>query len=102
MQAIRAARQAAPMIQKRNLTAGSGIGQMLYTNVWKKSTISYVTYILVGCVAIEMVFGSVSQQIWDNANKGVSFIFLANSVPLSHIIFTHRTVCAHPYMFVYG
>ena len=75
MQAIRVARQAAPMLQKRNLTAGSGIGQTLYNNVWKKSTISYVTYILVGCVAIEMIFGNVSQSIWDNANKGVSIEF---------------------------
>lgn len=74
MQAIRAARVVAPVMQRRSMsTPGAGIGQALYQNVWKKSTISYITYIVVGCVAIEAVFGNVSQSIWDNANKGKQF-----------------------------
>ena len=43
-----------------------------YENIWKKSNILYITYIVVGCVLIEVVYGSVTTAIWDNYNQGVS------------------------------
>lgn len=78
MQAFRAIRPLSQRVptQTRGIASSKGIPQMLYNNVWKKSTVAYVTYIIVGCVAIEAVFGSVTQSIWDNANKGVSVAFL--------------------------
>ena len=42
-----------------------------YENVWKKSNILYVTYLVVGCVVIEVVYGSVTTAVWDNYNQGV-------------------------------
>lgn len=42
-----------------------------YENVWKKSNILYITYIVVGCVLIEVVYGSVTTAVWDSYNQGV-------------------------------
>jgi len=49
-----------------------GIPQALYNNVWRKSNIMYITYIVAGCVVIEVVYGSVTTSIWETRNKGVS------------------------------
>ena len=74
MQAARSVgRLARPVVQQRKMSTGGPLPQMLDKMVWKKSTISYITYIVVGCVAIEAIFGNVSQNIWDNANKGKQF-----------------------------
>ena len=48
----------------------------LYQGVWKKSNIMYITYVVVGCVAIEVIYGSVTTKIWESANAGVSALFL--------------------------
>lgn len=45
----------------------------LYQNVWKKSNILYITYIVVGCVVLEVVYGGVTTTIWDTYNQGVRF-----------------------------
>lgn len=50
----------------------SNIPQTLYKNVWRKSTILYITYIVTGCVFIEAVYGGVTNSLWDNYNRGVS------------------------------
>jgi hypothetical protein len=70
-------RRTLPMLSKlgqrqmsSNAPGFGAIPKSLYNNVWKKSNIMYITYIVVGCVAIEVVYGSVTQSIWDNANKG--------------------------------
>ena len=68
-------RVARPLLQQRNMSTGGGLPGALDKYVWRKSTISYITYIVVGCVAIEAVFGNVSQSIWDNENSGVSAFF---------------------------
>jgi hypothetical protein len=81
MQAFRAAR---PLTSRlggaRGIASSKGVPQMLYNNVWKKSTVAYITYIIVGCVAIEAVFGSVTQSIWDSANQGVRYLFKHDEV----------------------
>lgn len=38
--------------------------------MWKKSNILYLTYIVVGCVVLEVVYGSVTDSIWESNNKG--------------------------------
>lgn len=42
-----------------------------YENVWKKSNILYITYIVVGCVLIEVVYGTATTAVWDGFNQGV-------------------------------
>lgn len=44
----------------------------LYNNVWRKSTILYITYVLSGCIVLEAIYGSVTNFIWESNNKGVS------------------------------
>ena len=48
-----------------------GVPQALYKNVWRKSNIMYITYIVAGCVAIEAVYGGVTNAVWDGYNRGV-------------------------------
>ena len=58
--------------------AGVSIPQTLYKNVWRKSTILYITYIVTGCVVIEGIYGGVTNSLWDTYNRGVSravFVF---------------------------
>ena len=38
--------------------------------MWKKSNILYLTDIVVGCVVLEVVYGSVTDSIWESSNKG--------------------------------
>eukprot|EP01038_Epipyxis_sp_PR26KG_P001145 gene1145-1601_t len=42
----------------------------LQSNVWRKSNILYITYIVVGCVAIELVYGKTIDLIWEKNNDG--------------------------------
>ena len=54
-------------------TAVGGLPRALYNNVWRKSNILYITYIVAGCVVIEVVYGSATNAIWEGRNKGVRF-----------------------------
>ena len=56
---------------KRNSSSFDSIGSALQRNVWQKSTTAYITYVLVGCVVAEAVYGTVTNGIWEFANKGV-------------------------------
>lgn len=47
------------------------ISSWLAKNVWGKSNAMYVTYIFAGCVAIEFVYGGVTNALWDINNSGV-------------------------------
>ena len=81
---LRALRSSAPrsaVLGRRAASSGGGSGaassvggipQALYNNVWRKSNIMYITYIVAGCVVIEVVYGSVTTSIWETRNKGVS------------------------------
>ena len=51
-------------------SAARGVPIQLYQNVWRKSNILYVTYIVAGCVALEILYGGITNGIWDAANKG--------------------------------
>ena len=53
----------------------------LYNGVWRKSNIMYITYVVVGCVAIEVVYGAVTNKIWESANSGVSVSDLFSLAP---------------------
>ena len=53
------------------LRTASSLPSFLYNNVWRKSSVVYITYVLTGVVVIESVYGSVTDWIWDKANEGV-------------------------------
>lgn len=67
---VKPAVNAARLFQ-RNSSTFESIGSTLQRNVWQKSTTAYITYILVGCVFAEAVYGTVTNGIWESANKGV-------------------------------
>jgi hypothetical protein len=56
----------------------AGLSEALYNNLWKKSNISYITYIVTGCVVLEAVYGKVTNFIWESYNYGVSLLFFSN------------------------
>ena len=56
---------------KTSTSSGANIPSSLYANVWKKSNILYITYVVVGCVILEGVYGGVTSSIWNTYNKGV-------------------------------
>ena len=71
------------MFSKRFARAGVGVfsaakrqnatatGNFLMNNVWLKSTPLYLTYIFVGAIAVEVVYGQVTTAFWESINKGV-------------------------------
>lgn len=59
---------------KTSTSSSANIPSALYANVWKKSNILYITYVVVGCVILEGVYGGVTSSIWNSYNKGVSKI----------------------------
>lgn len=61
---------AARMGMRSASSAAAGVPQQLYQNVWRKSNILYVTYIVAGCVVLEVFYGGITNGIWDAANKG--------------------------------
>lgn len=46
--------------------------EILYTRVWKKSTIRYLAYVAAGCVVVDVAYDAVGNSIWEANNKGVS------------------------------
>lgn len=89
---VRAARRVQPA-QARSMS--NGIGGFLQRNVWKKSGIAYATYVVVGSIICELIYGNVTQGIWDSVNKGVSLPLLVYMSVLvyyfSIIIFRNNT-----------
>mmetsp|Transcript_10265 Transcript_10265/g.14568 ORF Transcript_10265/g.14568 Transcript_10265/m.14568 type:complete len:104 (-) Transcript_10265:128-439(-) len=43
-----------------------------YEHIFKKN-ITYVTYIVGGCVILELLYGKLIDNIWDSVNKGKQF-----------------------------
>ena len=50
----------------------SSLPSTLYKNVWRKSNILYITYVAAGCVVIEVIYGNLTNFIWESYNYGVS------------------------------
>ena len=50
----------------------SSVPAQLMTNVWRKSNILYITYVIAGCVVLEGIYGSFTNAVWDTYNSGVS------------------------------
>lgn len=49
----------------------SSVPSTLYNKVWRKSNVLYITYVAAGCVIIEVVYGTLTNFIWDSYNYGV-------------------------------
>ena len=84
---------AAARAASSSATAVGGLPRALYNNVWRKSNILYITYIVAGCVVIEVVYGSATNAIWEGRNKGVRFSHQCCSLSAA-CQFTHS--CTHP------
>lgn len=66
------ARPAARFASSGAAKSADAIPEQLYKNVWRKSNIMYITYILAGCVVIEGVYGTLTNTLWESKNSGVS------------------------------
>jgi hypothetical protein len=80
------------MVNNARMMSSSPIGavpQALYKNVWRKSNIMYITYIVAGCVAIEAVYGGITNAVWDGYNRGVrnKNIFCFVAVNRTHLFY---------------
>lgn len=64
-------RSSAKYFQSKPTIRSLSIPSNLYQNVWKKSNVLYLTYIVTGCVVIEGVYGTFVNLIWDYYNAGV-------------------------------
>lgn len=51
----------------------AGLSEALYNGLWKKSNITYITYIVTGCVVLEVLYGKLTTFVWDSYNYGVSY-----------------------------
>ena len=77
----RGVRNVKPVIQKAAMSSSSAkmvdaIPQQLYKSVWRKSNIMYITYIVAGCVVIEIVYGGITNRIWESKNSGVRLYYM--------------------------
>ena len=57
------------MNSRRGLSSFAGA---LSKNVWRKSNVTYIAYVVVACVGVEIVYGGVTDWAWDKYNSGVS------------------------------
>eukprot|EP01041_Mallomonas_annulata_P001889 gene1889-3664_t len=48
----------------------SSLPTTMYNNVWRKSNIFYITTIVIGCVVVEGVYGSLTNAVWNSYNSG--------------------------------
>ncbi len=55
----------------RQYTSGAAIGSFLQKNVWGKSNVAYVSYVIIGAIVCEAVYGNVTDSIWESSNQGV-------------------------------
>jgi hypothetical protein len=62
---------------KRSVRFSSSIPSLLYSNIWRKSTVLYITYVLAGCVVLEGIYGTATGMLWDASNAGVNQSFLS-------------------------
>ena len=53
---------------------------MSTSNAWGKSNITYITYVAIAAVGAELVYGFVTNSIWEISNQGVSFIHCKNII----------------------
>jgi hypothetical protein len=79
-------------VQSRNIYK---IGNFWQQAVWRKSTVMYISWVVAGCIVGEIVYGKLTNYLWESNNRGVS-IFLSSTelcfiFPfLAEIISSHR------------
>ncbi len=52
------------------MTAGTNIASFLQKNVWGKSNVAYVAYVLVGAIVCQEIFVNVTDSVWEYSNQG--------------------------------
>lgn len=53
----------------------NGVAKSIQKNLWGKSNIAYMTYIIVGSVVLEAVYGNLTTALWESSNEGVSYYY---------------------------
>lgn len=62
-----------PVIRKAVQTRQmAGIPQFLQQNVWKKSMVNYLAYVMAGLIVVECTYGATTNFLWESINHGVS------------------------------
>lgn len=70
---FRSSRTVLPRIYS-SVRKSSFLPHELQTNVWKKSNIAYISYVVIAAVAIEIVYGATTNYLWESYNQGVSHL----------------------------
>lgn len=65
--------------------ASSGLSRTIYNTIFKKNSV-FVTTIFAGAIAFEVGFDTLADKVWDNLNKGVSYIANKYTLFLTHIV----------------
>ena len=74
--------------QTRQSSALKDVPSMLQQNVWRKSNTFYLAYIVIGCVIFEGIYGTVTNSIWENYNRGVkniNFVFVDINITFAFV-----------------
>ena len=69
----------------RKISSVSEIPNLIQKTIWGKSNMMYITYVLVGALAVELIYGTATNYIWETVNKGVSTIYSVNLVIFLYI-----------------
>mmetsp|Transcript_7427 Transcript_7427/g.6661 ORF Transcript_7427/g.6661 Transcript_7427/m.6661 type:complete len:98 (-) Transcript_7427:52-345(-) len=59
-----------PISNKVRFVSSPSISSTLYRKVWKKSNALYITYVVIGCVVIEGIYGYATTWVWESSNRG--------------------------------
>lgn len=72
--AARAALRQAPRVARTSQTQRRKMSS--FDNFYKtalKSNMSQITFVVVGAIIFEVIYGSATEALWNNANQGVRF-----------------------------
>jgi len=54
----------------------SSLPHELQKNLWKKSNIAYISYVVIAALAVEVVYGAATNFVWESYNHGVSIFII--------------------------
>ena len=86
------ARPAARRAPQMALVPSRGLNDTAYQTFFKIN-VRYVTVIVAGAVALEVVYGSATDMLWESMNRGVSLkaaLQMRHHMPLPHLSSAHR------------
>ena len=67
--ARRAAARAVPVTAMRQMSGASPVLKTAYNTIWRRNA-TYMLYVIGGAVVCEMIYGKLTDSIWEAANSG--------------------------------